>query len=122
MMGYSTKSKGYKICDADSSKLVVSRDVTFNESSVNPPEVHIQSNEVTDSNVADSGGESVRDVDSNIELSLDTSEESESTENNDENEFEDAQGSPLQQPSSPESPSPAQQLRRSFRVRKQTSE
>ena len=33
MMGYSTQSKGYKLCDADAGKFVVSRDITFNESS-----------------------------------------------------------------------------------------
>ena len=52
MMGYFYQSKGYKIWDVESSKLVVSRDVTFNESSVHSLEVQIQTNEVTDSNVA----------------------------------------------------------------------
>ena len=55
MMGCSTQSKGYKIWDVESSKLVVSRDVEFNESSVNSLEVQIQTNEVTDSNVAGPG-------------------------------------------------------------------
>ena len=36
MMGYSTRSKGYKIWDVEPSKLVVSRDFIFNESSVDP--------------------------------------------------------------------------------------
>ena len=55
MMGYSTQSKGCKIWDIESSKLVVSRDLIFDESSVNPPQVHIQPNEVTDSNLVDTG-------------------------------------------------------------------
>ena len=55
IMGYSTQSKGYKIWDIESSKLVVSRDVTFDESSVDPPEIDVQPDEITDSNVADPG-------------------------------------------------------------------
>ena len=42
MMGYSTQSKGYEIWDVDSPKLVVSRDVVFNESSVNSLEAQIK--------------------------------------------------------------------------------
>ena len=34
-MGYSTQSKGYEIWDLESNKLIVSRDVTFDESSTN---------------------------------------------------------------------------------------
>ena len=69
MMGYSTQSKGYEIWDAESSKLVVSRDVIFNESSVNSLEVQIQANEVTDSNVAGPGGEMKKEVDGYIDSS-----------------------------------------------------
>ena len=62
-------------------------------------------------------GEPARKMDSNIELSSDSSEESENSGNNqDENEFVDAQGSPAQEFS------PPQQLRRSSRVRKQTGD
>ena len=56
MMGNSTQSKGYKIWDVESSKLIVSPDFILNESSVNLLEVNMQPNEVTDSNVADPKG------------------------------------------------------------------
>ena len=74
MIGCSTRSKGYKIWDVESSKLAVSRDVMFNEPSVSPPEACIQSNAVMDCNVADPGGESFKNVDSNIKLPSDSSE------------------------------------------------
>ena len=123
MMGYSNQSKGYKVWDIEGSKLVVSRDVIFNESSVNPQEVHVPTSTVTDSNFAAPGGERDNNVDNNIELSSDSSEESENTENEDgENEFVDAQDSPAQQPSQPQQLNHPQQLRRSSRVRKQTGE
>ena len=76
MMGYSTQIKGYKIWDVESSTLVVSRDVVFKESSVNSLGIDIQSNEATDSNVADTGGECVENVYSNIKLPSDSSKES----------------------------------------------
>ena len=116
-MGYSTQSKGYKIWDTESSKLVVSRDVIIDEYSVNPPEVDIQPNAITDSNVADPGGEPARTMDSNIELSSDSLEDSENTKNEQgENGFINAQGSPAQELS------PPKQLRRSSKGRKQTGE
>ena len=81
MMSYSIQSKGYKIWDIESSKLVVSRDVIFNEPSVNSLELHVSTNTVTDTNVAAPGGERDNIVDNNIELSSDSSEESEESEN-----------------------------------------
>ena len=120
MMGYSTQSKGYNIWDIESSKLIVSRDVIFNESSVNPLDVHVPTNTVEDSNVAAPGGERDNNVDNNIELSSDSyeeAEESENIENEDgENEFVDAQDNLAQQSS------PPQQLGRSSRVRNQTGD
>ena len=48
-------------------------------------------------------GEPVRDMDSNIELSSDSLEDSKNTENDQgEHEFEDAQGSPAQELSTPQ--------------------
>ena len=49
--------------------MVVSRDAVFNESSVNSLDVQIQTNEVTDSNIAGPGGEMKKEVDGNIESS-----------------------------------------------------
>ena len=72
MMGYSTQSKGYKVWDVESSKLVVSRDVVFNESSVDSLGIDIQPNEVSDSNVAGPGGEMKKEVDGNIDSSPDS--------------------------------------------------
>ena len=56
MTGYSTQSKGYKIWDVESSKLVVSGDVVSSESSVDSLGIDIQPTEVTDRNVADTVG------------------------------------------------------------------
>ena len=41
-MGYSTQSKGYKIWDLEFSKLVISRGVTFDESSTNFSEIQFE--------------------------------------------------------------------------------
>ena len=80
MMGYSSQSKGYKIWDIESSKLVVSRDVIFNEYSVDPLQVHVPTNAVTDSNVASPGVERDNNVNNNIELSSYMSEDSKESE------------------------------------------
>ena len=69
MMGYSIQNKGYKICDLESSKLVVCWDVIFNESSVNPLEIHIQNKEVTYSNVAGPEGDKKKEVEGYIDSS-----------------------------------------------------
>ncbi len=41
MIGYSNQSKRYKVWGTESSKLIVTRDVTFAESSVNHPTAEI---------------------------------------------------------------------------------
>ena len=69
MMGYSTQSQGSKVWDVESSKLVVPRDVVFNESSVDSLGISIQPNEETDSNVPGPGGEIKKEVEGNIESS-----------------------------------------------------
>ena len=72
MICYATQSKGCKTWNVDSSKLVVPRDVVFNESSVNSLEAQIQTNEVTDGNFDGPGGEMKKEVDGNIDSSPDT--------------------------------------------------
>ncbi len=56
MMGYSNQSKGYKIWDIESSKLVVSRDVSFAETSTHHPSVDISSTDGNSGNIVDPGG------------------------------------------------------------------
>ncbi len=107
MLGYSTQSKGYKIWDIESETVVVSRDVTFEESSMEIPEVQIPLSEDHSSNVDVPGGEVKNNVEDNIDSS---SEPSEQSNDDNDNSFHDAQDS-TDQP-----------LRRSARVRKQTGE
>ena len=76
MIGCYTQSKGYKIRDLEFSKLFVSRDVIFNESSVDPLQVHVPTNAVTDSNAATTERERYNNVNNNIEMSSYMSEES----------------------------------------------
>ena len=51
MIGYSTQSKGYKIWNTETSKLVVSRDVTFDESSVDPNTIEVTVTEEDNNNI-----------------------------------------------------------------------
>lgn len=78
MMGHSAQNIGYKIEDAESAKLVVSRDVIFVESSLDSLEVHIPPNEVS-SVIFLIQVELVGDVDSKIEPSSDPTKESGNT-------------------------------------------
>ncbi len=111
MMGYSTQSKGYKIWDTESTKLIVSRDVTFNEKSVEPTGIDLPINEESSSNVADPGGEAKGELDANIDSTSDTAHDDEdSNDDNSNNDFVDAQDTP------------EQPLRRSTRIRKQAGE
>ncbi len=107
MLGYSTQSKGYKIWDVVSQTIVVSRDVTFDESSMDNPEVQIPPSDDHSSNVDVPGGEVKNDVEDNIVSSSEPSEQSNDDNNNS---FHDVQDT-TEQP-----------LRRSERVRKQTGE
>ncbi len=109
MMGYSNQSKAYKVWDVESSKMIVSRDVIFDEALTDRTCIDIPTNAVKPSNVATPGGET--EVDDNIDSSPETSNEPENigSENSD-SEFADAQDN---------SPQP---LRRSARVRKPTRE
>ena len=43
MAGYSTQCKGYKIWDTESSKLIVSRGATFDETTSDPPKAQTPS-------------------------------------------------------------------------------
>ena len=108
MMGFCTQSKGFKIWDVDSSKLVLSRDVVFNESLVNSLEVQNQTNEVTDSNVAGPGREMKKEVDGNIDSSPDS-------EGDNDGEFEERSASATVYTPPAEAAPP---LRRSARVSK----
>ena len=121
MIGYSRQSKGYKSWDPESSCLIVSRDATFNENSVNSLEIPLSTSNCTGSDVTVPGGEIKEEVDDNIDLEetipvetnpdpaditgrSTTSIDDEETENV----FQDAQDAP--------------ELPRSSRVRKQTGE
>ena len=121
MIGYSQQSKGYKIWDPESSSLVVSRDVTFDENSVDSLEIPLPTSNCSASDVAVPGGEVKEEVEDNIDLEkenpvetnpdhTDITDKSSTSSNDEETEniFQDAQDAP--------------QLRRSSRVRRQTGE
>ncbi len=125
MMGYSTQSKGYKIWDIESSKLLVSRDVTFDENSVSENSIPIAGKDLESSNFADQGGEAKEDMTDNINLAskdpIDNCADqgvsasnqinsNEGDEGNNDEDFVDAQTTP----------EPV--LRRSDRIRKKTGE
>ena len=111
MMGYSTQNKGYKVWDTNSSTLVVSRDVTFDESSIKTTVVQLPTTEDDPSNVVVPGGECKTDVDNNIDLTTDMHGGTASANSdNSENEFVDVQDSP------------EPQLRRSSRIKKKPGE
>ena len=67
-MGYSTQNKGYKVWDVNSSTLVVSRDVTFDESSIKRTAVQLPTTENNPSKVVVPRGECETDVENNIDL------------------------------------------------------
>ena len=58
MLGYSSNSKGYKVWNVESRCIIISRDITFNESPILPPTTELPISE-TEINVSDQGGESV---------------------------------------------------------------
>ena len=109
--------------------MVVFRDVVFNESSVNSLEVQIQTNEVTDRNVAGPGGELKKEVDGNIDSSPEQSDDRNGgtvrkrypvidSEGDNDGEFEDAQERPASATVSTPPAEAATLLRRSARVSK----
>ncbi len=111
MMGYSSMSKGYKIWDIESSKLVISRDVTFDEVSTTSWTTEMNIDNPQSINVAGPGGDMKDEVDDNSDLTPDNPEQTEATEApNSDNEFEDAQDNVVPP------------LRRSDRIRKQAGE
>ena len=111
MMGYSTQTKGYKIWNTETSRLVVSRDVTFDESSVDPETIVLTVTEEDINNIVVPGGECRDNLADNIDLITDSVDNADNSETaNSENEFVGAQDSPVQPP------------RRSDRIRKQTDE
>ena len=68
VVGYSKQHKGYKIWDVEPSKLIVSRDVTFDEITPNPLKVQILSNVKIPSEPSVPGGDMKEGVDGNIDL------------------------------------------------------
>ncbi len=108
---YSTQGKGYKTWDIESSKLIVSRDLTFDESSLDAPGIEIHTNSRQPSNLAVPGGDAKEEVDDKIDLAPEIHGESKTTEvaNSNEN-LKDAQVHATFVP------------RRSNRVRKRTGE
>ncbi len=103
MKGYSSQSKGYRIWDLESSKLIAIRDVTFAESSFHYPTNEIPNGVGKPSNVAVLRGEGKAEKEDNIDLSpeeragpipdIQSDDESEDSDNSDNN-FEDAQQTP----------------------------
>lgn len=89
-MGHSTQSKASKIWDVQSSKLIVSRDVAFDESSVDSTIIQFPTNEVTDKNLAVQRVKRTVNVSGNIKLLLDSYKESASIENENNDEANEA--------------------------------
>ncbi len=119
MMGYSSQSKGYKIWDVETSKLIVSRDVTFSESAVDPTSTIISDTAEHSSNVAVPGGGAKIEVDNNIDLTPDENTES-TSDNQTEGESENSANSDDDFADGHENPQPT--LRRSTRTRRPPGE
>ena len=120
-MGYPTQSKGYKIWDLEFSKLIVSRDVTFDESPTNLSEIQVEISEDNPGNDPVPCGECKIELADNIDLfSVASEETNDNKSENSENGFEDAQDNPdtaLKR----QAPSPSPPLRRSKRASNKTS-
>ena len=140
-MGYSTQSKGYKIRDLEFSKLIVCRDVTSDETSVDRLTAEMLINNENTINVDVPGGDINEEINDNIDLYLKSDEEKERAFDSNSNiEFEDAYNSPEKSPSDlaaefgnaqnspekslsgPEKTQPNPQLKRSKHQRKPTGE
>ena len=57
MLGYSTNSKGYKIWDLESKCIIISRDVTFDELSIQSEPVNVEISKPAEYNVPVQGGD-----------------------------------------------------------------
>ena len=120
-MGFSTQSKGYKFWDLESNKIVVSRDVTFDESSTNSSVTQFEISEDNSGNDAVPGRECKIELADNIDLFSVASEETNDAESeNSDNEVRDAQNNPTTALKR-QAPSPTPPLRRSKRVSKKPS-
>jgi len=108
MIGYSTKSKGYKIWDTQSRALIISREVKFNESSVSSPTTILEDSDETSDSLNAPGGEVVNEVTDDTDPSNSRTEPT--VGESSEEEFVDTitETAPV--------------LRRSSRIRKQTGE
>ena len=94
-MGCSAQNKGYKIWDTNSLTLVVSRDVTFDESSIKKTIVQLPTTDDNKINVVVPGGERKNEVDNDIHLTTDTpGNTANENSDNSENKFVGAQDSP----------------------------
>ncbi len=119
MMGYSNQSKGYKIWDIASSMLIVSRDVTFAETSSTPPTAEISNADSASSNVAVPGGDDKVEVADNIDLKHENRDET-ITDDATNSEGDEVQNSDIEFEDPQDTPAPP--LGRSTRTRNPTGE
>ena len=117
-VGYSTQSKGYKIWDLELSKIIVSRDVTFEEIRSDPIEIDIRDIKEEPRKVVVPEGEAKPEVEDNIDSTAEDEPEINSRQHVDADDAVSNSGNEFEQ--AEEAVQPA--LKRSTRIRKPTGE